>query len=163
METWGQAISPEVCLSVWSHKLWQRTTGGWPCSKKFLKEVKDALFEDDSFNLENSQYSCIVERNKGFGTFYLVYCVHCVQTKLSLFWEMYKQHLPDQPKIETLLDMWDELQSKEKSIGRKTAGQLTLPPAKWIVVNTFLNNRCFILRPMEHWNLYHTSDLERAT
>ena len=38
---------------------------------------------------------------------------------LSLFWETYKQHPLDQQKRETLLDMWDEPRSKEKSFSRK--------------------------------------------
>ena len=80
---------------------------------------KDALFVVDSFDRENVTNSCINGGDNGLGTFYLAYCVRFIQANLLLFWEIYKQHLPDQPIIETSLDKRDELRSKEKSIGRK--------------------------------------------
>ena len=80
---------------------------------------KDALFVVDSFDLENVTNSCINGGDNGLGTFYLVYCVRFIQANLLLFWEIYKQHLPDKPIIETSLDKRDELRSKEESIGRK--------------------------------------------
>lgn len=129
-------------------------------AKSLPNEVKDALFVDDFFDRDNITYSCIDEGDKGFGTFYLVYYVRRVQAKFPLFWEKYKQHLPDQPKRETLLDMWDELRSKEKSIGRKQQDYLGCLLPNESGVNAFPNNRRFILRLIQHWNQYHASDMD---
>ena len=73
---------------------------------------------------------------------------------------MYKQHLLDQPMIEALLVIQDELRSKEKSISRKQQDYLGYLLSNKLGVNTFSNNRCFTLRPIKHWNLYLASDMD---
>ena len=132
-------------------------------SKSLPKEVKDALTIDGFLDYDKITYSCVDQGDKGFKAFYILYCNLCVNTKLPLFWEKYKQHLPDQPKLETLLDMWDELRSKEKSIGKKQQDFLgcLLPNESGVIA--FPNNRRYILRPIEHWNQYHASDEDVVT
>ena len=73
---------------------------------------------------------------------------------------MYKQHFPDQPKIETLLDMWDELRPKEKIIDRKQQDYSSCLLPNELSVNVFPNNRRLILRPIEHCNPYLASDMD---
>jgi len=128
--------------------------------KSLPNEVKDALSKDGFIDNDHLTYSCIDEGDKEFGTFYLVYCIRCSRQKLPLFWEKYKQHLPEQPKVETLMDMWDELRSKEKSIGRKEQDYLGCILPNELGVIAFPNNRRFILRPCSHWNQYHTLDAD---
>ena len=81
--------------------------------------------------VNNCTCSCIDDRDKDFETFYFVYCIFCIHTKLPLFWETYKQHLSDQPKTETLLDMWDKLWSKRRVLVEKSMATW-LPPSKWV-------------------------------
>ena len=121
-------------------------------------EVKEALvYGSETFDRDDVKYLCVNEGDKGYENFYVVYCIRCVRDKLPFLFEKYKSHLPQQPKMEDLMDSWDRLMAIDKSIWSKTDYCGCILPNQLGVI-AFPNNRQFIQRPIDHWNSHHKND-----
>ena len=114
-------------------------------------DVKEALglVDDSDYDQNDVHLNCTDEGDKGYDTFFLLYCIECKNRKLPKLGMKYKDHLPQSPSIKDILDNWDLLVKVDASIAAHVdiCGTL-LPNDPSIIAGP--NNRRFILRPVDH-------------
>ena len=126
-------------------------------------EVKEGLqLTDSNFDPADVKVTCEDEGDKGFGTFYVLYCDKCTSEKVPTdFVKRHSAHLPENPTITDLQDHWDEIVAADPHAAwcADVCGCL-IPNEPSTLAGP--NARRFILRPIDHANKHH-KDIPKPT
>ena len=94
------------------------------------------------------------EGDKGYGNFYVLFCSTCSKDKYPDFIKKFKDHLPENPKIEDIQEHWDELITVDSTIAQDHDFCGCIIPNYPTVIDGPNSGR-FILCPVEHADKYH--------
>ena len=79
-------------------------------------DVKESMkLTGNNFDAADVKVTCEDDGDKGFGTFYLLYCDKCQKDNLL---SKFSKYLPADPTITDLHDRWDEIMAEEPSLGK---------------------------------------------
>ena len=110
------------------------------------EHVKNELgVTPENYNKEDISIEISHQGNKGLKSFDYLYCSICQKDKIPSLLSKYKNKLPDNPKINDLIDNWDILDISPELLD--IAGCI-IPDMEHI--NAAPNGRRYILRPTEH-------------
>ena len=88
-------------------------------------------FTSADYDHDKLKIQCEDEGDKGYDDFYVLFCSTCSKDKCPDFIKKFKDHLPENPKIEDIQEHWDELitvaQLPKIMIAVDVSSQMTLP------------------------------------
>ena len=77
----------------------------------FPNSVREAFsfITSADYDHDKLKIRCEDERDKGYDNCYVLFCSTCSKDKCPDFIKKFKDHLPENPKIEDIQEHWDEL------------------------------------------------------
>ena len=114
-------------------------------------EVKEGMpsLQQAFYNPKAMTVSCSNDGDLGYSRFYWLYCTFCMSNVLPGVLELCKDKLPEVPKVEDLIDEWDNIISSNRKVGEFIEVCGTFLPNKADVM-AMPNNNKYILRPTNH-------------
>ena len=118
--------------------------------------VKEAFSFTTSAGYDHDKLKnqCEDEGDKGYDKFYVLFCSTYSKDKYPDFIKKFKDHQPENPKIEDIQEHWDEVITGDSTVAQDHdfCGCI-IPNDPSVIAGP--NNRRFILRPVEHADKYH--------
>ena len=117
--------------------------------------VKEAFSFTTSadYNHEQLKIQCEDEGDKGYDNFYILFRSTCSKGKYSDFIKKFKDHLPENPKIEDIQEHWDQLVTVDGTVAQDhdcsgLSSQMTPPLSQalttdglfFVQLNTLISN-----------------------
>ena len=118
-------------------------------AKEAFSCTTSADYDHDQLKIQ-----CEDEGDKDYDNFYVLFCSTCSKDKYPDFIKKFKDHLPENPKIEDIQEHWDELITVDSTVAQDHDFCVCIIPNDPSVIAS-PNNRWFILRPVEHADKYH--------
>ena len=117
----------------------------------FPNAVKEAFSFTTSadYNNEKLKIQCEDEGDKGYDNLYVLFCSTCSKGKYLDFTKKFKDHLPENPKIEHIQEHWNELVIVDGTVAQDHDFCGCIIPKDPSVIAGPNNRRC-ILCPVEY-------------
>ena len=90
------------------------------CFNVFPNAVKEAFLFTTSADYDHDKLKiqCEDEGDKGYDNFYVLFCSTCSKDKYPDFIKKFKDHLPENLKIEDIQEHWDELTTIDNTVSQ---------------------------------------------